>query len=271
MTKKKDNKNKNTIIWLFIIAVFLILFNAFLGLIGNPYGELLWPIGFSPSTHYCTQKYHVLLDIYEKNLFVEFGKIISFLYLLLIIVLLFFNKVKNKREYLIKGLLIAVCIFEIFKMINILSPKIYTNVVNHCRNYMKINDSDDGENTDEDYNTLVKYKYDISYENNKELIDNGNGFFINYQEYSNFVKENNLKNTLTENDFKKYNYVYCILTYDCGVEIKDIKDIKNNNGNINVIFSGNNNCKCCNNPLLYIIAVDKNIKLNKVTTTYDFN
>ena len=119
-------------------------------------------------------------------------------------------------------------------------------------------------------NNSIKYKYNISFKDNKEMIDKGNGVFKNYQEYASYMNKNNLDKKISEKDFNKYNFVYCVLSYDCGTQIYDIEDVKIDNGDVKVVFSGSDSCKCCNDSLFYIIAIDKNISINNVRTTYNF-
>ena len=116
----------------------------------------------------------------------------------------------------------------------------------------------------------IKYKYDINYENNRNLINGGNGIFNSYQEYNNLMDNNKLDKKISKVSFNQYNYIYFILKDECGIAINDIEDVKINNDEVNIIFSGKRGCKCCISPQLYIIAIDKDKKINTVKTTYNF-
>ena len=140
----------------------------------------------------------------------------------------------------------------------------------------KLQDNNTNNNTENNTNNSVSisptnyYKYDIDYEKNKDLIDNGDGIIKSYQEYTEFTNKYNINKNIVASNFNKYNYVYSILTYDCGIQIYDIKEIKTNNNNINITYRGTDSCKCCNDPLLYMIAVDKNTLVNKIDISYEF-
>ena len=129
MKKKKDNKNnRRTIIVLLIIAIILIVLNviASLFIIDTEWKNFGWG-GIMPI---CENTFYIFYQIYNKRY--QIGRIISILYFLIVIIRLFISKVDNKIYFIIKGLLISICIFEFIKLVGYVSYMVYEHSVSTC-------------------------------------------------------------------------------------------------------------------------------------------
>ena len=121
MPKKKDNKNnRRTIIVLLIVAIILIVLNviASLFIIDTEWKNFGW----SGTMPICESTFYIFYQIYNRRY--QIGRII---------VRLFISKVDNKFDFIIKRLLILICIFESIKLVGFASYMVYEHSVSTCR------------------------------------------------------------------------------------------------------------------------------------------
>ena len=103
-----------------------------------------------------------------------------------------------------------------------------------------------------------------------DVLSNSDGLLNNYQEYLDILGNFSADKELKEDDFSNNNYIYLTISIDsCSEHIRGVNKIKNDNGNIKVIFDVDRYCGvCAPQTLIYFIPIDKNIKVNSIKDDY---